>query len=331
TFLKLGSKYGRYAVTASVVGLLGEMITFNAYATAFLADANDDGYANVGDLTTVFDKILDKIELSPENFTRADVDSNNTVDVRDAVIILGGILKGRWDSVSLSLNKMNSVAGIYKSELEITQQGLRFNLTNDTPVKGVQIALRFNNQTNAALPVDVFNRGKHMQIPIQREGDVVRIVAHNDENVPIESGKGSIFRIPFGNLQPEDFEILYVMISTVSNEGIFIPADKIIASTGKYPETFALEQNYPNPFNGETKIRFNIPDIGSTSMTIELLIYDLSGKKIRSLVKGSFEPGIYTRTWNGTDENGIQVSSGMYIYRLSNKERELVRSMIFVK
>ena len=331
TWFKLGSMYGKYRITASIQTDNSKSVTFDAYATAFLADANGDHYANIADLTTVFDKILGKIELTPENFTRADVDSNNTVDVRDAVIILGGILKGRWDSVSSDLYKTISGSDHYKSEFEITEKGLRFNFSNDQQVKGIQIALRLNNNANFKNTIEVFNRGKSMQIPVEKVENIVRIVVYNNDTIPIENGKGSIFRIPYSNLHLEDFDVLYVMVSTNSNEGIYIPSEKIIAPSDKYPETFALEQNYPNPFNSDTRICFHVPDDGNILMPIDLTLFDLSGKKVRTLVNGNFEPGVYTYTWDGTDEKGAIVASGMYIYRLSSNEKKLVKNMMFIK
>lgn len=331
TYLKLGSKIGNYNVSVSVQGLTGSMIVFEADAKAFLADANNDGNANVGDLTTVIDKILDRIELSPENFTRADVDSNNTIDVRDAVIILGGLLQGRWDSSASALQFNKTVSNLYKGEFEITPQGLRFNLTNDSPVKGIQIALRFKNNLTVTQPDQVFNRAKHMQIPVQSSDNIVRIVTYSSENETINTGNGSIFRLPLAGLKIDEFEIVYVIVSTLTNDGLQIPAQKVVAPAGKYPETFALDQNYPNPFNGETNIRFHVPDVAGNNAHILLQIFDLSGKKISTLVKGDFEGGIYTYTWNGTNDEGKQVSSGVYIYRMQTSDATFTKRMMLIK
>lgn len=331
TYMKLGSKVGNYSVSASVQGLPGSLVIFEAAATAFLADANNDGNANVGDLTTVIDKVLDRIELSPENFTRADVDSNNTIDVRDAVIILGGLLQGRWDSSVTSIKFNKSSSSLSSGEFEITPQGLRFNLTNDSPVKGIQIALRLKNQLTITQPDLVFNRAKHMQIPVQSSDNLVRIVVYNNENETVNAGSGSIFRLPLTGIKLDDFEIVYVIVSTPTNDGVQIPAQKVVAPSGKYPETFALEQNYPNPFNGETNIRFHIPDVAGNNANILVQIFDLSGKKIRTLIKGDFEGGIYTYTWNGTNSDGKQVSSGVYIYRMQTSDATFTKRMMLIK
>ncbi len=79
------------------------------------------------------------------------------------------------------------------------------------------------------------------------------------------------------------------------------------------PEYYYLSQNYPNPFNPSTKISFSIPN----NSYVKLTIYDLNGKEINRLIKNSsYSAGTYTIEWNGKDDNGINVSSGLYFYRL---------------
>ncbi len=78
------------------------------------------------------------------------------------------------------------------------------------------------------------------------------------------------------------------------------------------PSTFSLDQNYPNPFNPTTEIRFHL----SERRKIELNIYNSLGQIIKTLVKGEMEAGLRTVQWDGTNENGNQVPSGIYIYCL---------------
>jgi flagellar hook assembly protein FlgD len=78
------------------------------------------------------------------------------------------------------------------------------------------------------------------------------------------------------------------------------------------PGTFALSQNYPNPFNSATVIRFALP----TSKDVELAIFNLAGQQVASLVQGMREAGTYTISWDGRDDNGRALASGVYLYRL---------------
>ncbi len=88
------------------------------------------------------------------------------------------------------------------------------------------------------------------------------------------------------------------------------------ATTGEsydgVPTEFSLDQNYPNPFNPSTSIRYSLPE--QTSIT--LAVYDVLGQRVTTLADGLQQTGTHTVSWNGTDFNGIQVSTGVYFYRL---------------
>jgi hypothetical protein len=78
------------------------------------------------------------------------------------------------------------------------------------------------------------------------------------------------------------------------------------------PREFALFRNYPNPFNPSTVIRFDLP----RAVNAKLVIYDILGQRIRTLVNEKLEAGQKQATWDGTNDAGERVSSGIYIYRL---------------
>jgi enediyne biosynthesis protein E4 len=79
------------------------------------------------------------------------------------------------------------------------------------------------------------------------------------------------------------------------------------------PQTFALAQNYPNPFNSATTIRFALP---SSSRDVELSIHNLAVQKVETLVQGPREAGTYAIDWDGRDNSGRELASGVYLYRL---------------
>ncbi len=82
------------------------------------------------------------------------------------------------------------------------------------------------------------------------------------------------------------------------------------------PERSQLTQNYPNPFNPSTTIDFDIGFLDGINQNIEFNIYNIRGQEIRNLVRDQLQPGSYSITWNGLDEQGKQVSSGIYLARL---------------
>ncbi len=79
------------------------------------------------------------------------------------------------------------------------------------------------------------------------------------------------------------------------------------------PENKSLFSNHPNPFNPETRIQYQI----SEASLIQLRIYNLMGQEIRTLVQEQQNPGTYSVVWDGKNDSGIEVSSGVYIYQVT--------------
>jgi flagellar hook assembly protein FlgD len=101
----------------------------------------------------------------------------------------------------------------------------------------------------------------------------------------------------------------------------------IIASAALVP-TFKLEQNYPNPFNPHTKIQFTLPK----AATVSLGIYDLNGRIVKHLISGEQHGnGTHSVAWDGTNDNGEKVSSGIYFSRLQAGEYVASTKMSLVK
>ncbi len=92
--------------------------------------------------------------------------------------------------------------------------------------------------------------------------------------------------------------------------------------------TFKLSQNYPNPFNPSSSIEFSVPK----SCDVRLEIYDTSGKIVRRLIDGErYEPGVYKVVWDGTDDHGNRVASGIYLYRMIAGSYVATKKMVLMK
>jgi len=91
--------------------------------------------------------------------------------------------------------------------------------------------------------------------------------------------------------------------------------------------TYALKQNYPNPFNPTTSIEFAL----QASAVISLSIYDLQGAEIAEIAHGNYPAGTFSVDWNGTNNLGQSVSSGVYLYSLQVGEFRISRQMSYIK
>ena len=93
------------------------------------------------------------------------------------------------------------------------------------------------------------------------------------------------------------------------------------------PVEFALHENYPNPFNPTTQIRFDLPEMAN----VNLIIYNMLGQKIKSFNIQSAPTGYHAVTWNATNDLGVPVSAGIYLYQLQTEGFIKTKKMILLK
>jgi hypothetical protein len=134
---------------------------------------------------------------------------------------------------------------------------------------------------------------------------------------------------PFYDLSGDgkvDFDDFFVFADNFGKEA----QAKLIALAEKYiglPPTPRLEQNFPNPFNSSTTISYRIIEM----VPIRLDIYDLTGQKIRTLAHGVQQMGVYRVRWDGNNDLGDKVSTGIYLARLQTGDFAATKKMTLVK
>ena len=126
-----------------------------------------------------------------------------------------------------------------------------------------------------------------------------------------------IFNYSFGTYK--------VQIRDVADLGATVGIDDDVKVN---PYEYALHDNFPNPFNPETQIRFSL----GGQENVKLVIYNIMGRQVRTLVNGdSFNSGFHVVNWDGTDNAGQKVASGMYIYRIKAGDFIADKKMLLVK
>lgn len=108
---------------------------------------------------------------------------------------------------------------------------------------------------------------------------------------------------------------------------IFVDWLESVDDNTTIPKEMVLHQNYPNPFNPETSIKYEL----SESSFVTLTIYDILGKEIKTLVREKKPSGYYNIIWDGRNNNGIKVGSGLYLYKLIAGNFVKTRKMVLLK
>ncbi len=119
-----------------------------------------------------------------------------------------------------------------------------------------------------------------------------------------------------------------LLIGTITSGVLAYTIPLSSAGQNRSPYEFTLEQNYPNPFNPSTTISY---ELGETSSTVQLAVFDLLGRHVATLVEGKQDVGSHAVAWDGAGQRGNPVSSGMYVYRLIANGNVLSRTMILLR
>jgi flagellar hook assembly protein FlgD len=102
----------------------------------------------------------------------------------------------------------------------------------------------------------------------------------------------------------------------------------VVVASGKseflLPDAFSLSQNYPNPFNPETVIKYALPE----DCHVELSIYNILGQKVKTLVDQYQNAGYKTVHWNGKDDQGNELASGVYFYKIKTPKYSETKKMV---
>ncbi len=118
----------------------------------------------------------------------------------------------------------------------------------------------------------------------------------------------------------------------MKRDGVFFPISLVGVQDNQQtpPALFLAEAPYPNPFNPSTSIRLHVPDVHGTG-SLELIVYDLQGRKVRTLHDGAISSGWHTLVWDGRDNSGRSQSSGLYFMRARSGKQTSLHKMTLVK
>jgi hypothetical protein len=143
----------------------------------------------------------------------------------------------------------------------------------------------------------------------------VDVTVPDDPNAIALSARIHVYSRFTGTIYFDDLEVVKVGSTTGVSDGKVIPAK------------FQVYQNYPNPFNPSTTISYSIP----SGSFVTLKVYDILGREVKTLISAQQAPGVYNMVWNGDNNYGSKVSSGIYIYRVVAGSKIQTKKMILMK
>jgi parallel beta-helix repeat protein len=291
-----------------VIYLINYLFRFGPAPYPFEAgDANGNGDINVGDIVYLIIYLYHggppppaKLVSLPDFYT-----SQSQAQVPARVWLEKRINQKEGDPAQFVIKSSYSVdlAGIQVA-LEYEPKGLALDPLLPQELLSLQI---FHSQRNGIIKVGILNLKGEYFIPASEDADLLVLKAN-----------------------PADLKNLVIKEAILVDRGAHILPVKI--GTGddtqdSRPISFELFQNYPNPFNPQTQIRYAL----SNDCYVKVTIYNILGRRVKVLVDGYQRTGYRSVLWDGKDEQGDDVASGIYFYKIQAGEFMKTKKMVLLK
>ena len=325
--LTLGSKIGIYTVNATSTGVNGSPVTFNAIAlhgsaanlykvagdsqvtrvngvlrAPFAVTITDVGENPVPGATLIFS--IDSIPVAAAGQTLSATSVTTDSTGLGSTILTVGNRVGRY---CVSARVLGSSANPVLFTATATGTSPQFVATRDTML--AYKSVHFEHQLSILDPDSASYPPGTRTLCFDK--------LWGPSWISLDSSSGLLSGTP----GPNDIGVSRLVLRVADNFGqssvdtFYVKVSLLVSAEEVWsgiPREFQLLQNFPNPFNPSTEIRFAVP----AESKIQLLIFDILGRHVRTLIDGSFSPGRYETIWDSRDDNGVKVGSGVYLYRL---------------
>ena len=287
------------------------------------------------DASFILQHLAEMIELDELQLQIADVTQDETISPLDATVILQHVV-GLVEELPFTPDESYSASG----DLTMSDQGaeagmqieIPINITNGSNIYGFTGNLVYDPSV-VSLDTILFSDyldGYLFELNEINNGEI-RIVSAGS-NPDGEAGVFATLILTVGENFTEETNISITNLRWNEGDVNETPIEMTISfglglDVASIPDVFALHQNYPNPFNPTTQIRYDLPEDANVNITI----YDIMGRSIRSLVNSQQTAGYRSIQWNATNNLGEPVSAGMYIYTIQAGDFIDTKKMVLLK
>ncbi|HEX7400990.1 MAG TPA: FlgD immunoglobulin-like domain containing protein [candidate division Zixibacteria bacterium] len=323
-------------------------------------DANGDNVLDVGDVVYLIN-FLFKYGSQPCPEVAGDENCDGNVDVGDVVFLINYLFKGGphpcpgngGGELKARFSKLIGNSGHARLSLLLRAEptGERENGTFkvspddqtgiceiavmgklDREVAGVQLEIEFNTGEVHLLDPTLTTDTKNLQLFFGTVEGIQRIgILDLTGEVSLPAGEVAIVNIHARGRDLNSIKISKAVLADKDAQSLTLELSNELkreeVKNFSQPKDFSLSQNFPNPFNPQTSIRYALPQ----DANVKLVIYNVLGQRIKTLVDGHQTAGYNTIWWDGNDENGDQVASGIYFYRLEAGKFSEVKKMMLLK
>ncbi|MEZ5358668.1 MAG: FlgD immunoglobulin-like domain containing protein [Candidatus Zixiibacteriota bacterium] len=258
---------------------------------------------------------LDAFNISiPGQIAASDINADGTPLTIADLVLLTRIITGDAPPIPRMTIDRTTVA----VESRCTGTTATVGLSSETPIGAALFVFEYDG--NVAGTIALSDNASQMSISsIWKDGEVRVLLYSLEQGHMIDAGESKLFTITM----PENSTINLIeteMADYYANNLATAITNRVL------PTQFTLSQNYPNPFNPTTTFRLSLPYASEYHVTI----YNVTGQVIRTW-NGEAEAGEVSITWDGTDDSGNRVASGIYLYKAQAAGEEAIRKMVLLK
>ena len=298
--------------------------------TRLYGDVNISGDVETADASEILKYRVGKTSFSSNQtikdnqIARADVSGRGGVTSYDASLILQKIV-ALITQFPVEMSKTSAIGDNNDAEIVVSKKsskGTNFivyqiNADKINEVLSADLEISYDNNNLKYAGYELTENTESYLVETFESGEgLLSIAMAGGKKL---NGKAGLLSLKFesGGSTQDDIQL----VSALLNESVI---EKI---NGSIPFKFELRQNFPNPFNPETEIRYQIAE----NTRVLLKIYNILGQEVRTLVDDMKSAGSYTVKWNGKNNLGVKVSSGVYIYRIQAGDFISTKKMVFLK
>ncbi|HUU28682.1 MAG TPA: choice-of-anchor D domain-containing protein [archaeon] len=295
----------------------------------------DSGATNVADLMRCVYLVLGAEPPELMDYLGLDLDESGDFDTPDLIQLLS-IWKGDTLALLAGVNGQNHSAKVSLGYEEINEanSNIEINLESSGNLNLGFFRIKYDTEKfifGEAKAVGRISEGLTVVSYNNEEDGIYSIVVINLNGLPIISGSGTILNIPIATISDNIDGMGEISILDASFEkGVQTEISlETLSLNTVLPKAPSLRQNYPNPFNPTTTISYSIPE--NSEMPVTLNVYNIRGQLVRTLVNEVKSAGFYQVQWNGEDNRGRKITSGIYIYRIQAGDFVQTRKMVLLK
>ncbi len=249
--------------------------------------------------------------------------------------IIYGDVSQNWISPTgqaIEADNVGIIASLELGNFKLVQNGfieVPILMENSNSINSAEIELEFDQKILDIINVVTTELSKGFLINYNVKNGNLKIALAASKPI---SDSGSLINITFKTKDNNEINLsdeLKLSQAWLNDQTIQIKVATNITKTASIPRRLELSPNYPNPFNQETVFHLSIPEMQDNK--ILLVIYNLRGQVVRTLLDGNVMPGKYSVSWDGTDDNGSLIASGDYFCVLKASNERLVQPFILLK